>query len=204
MRASPSVVLLVFVLGLSGCAPARTPVQRLGAYELLQPRLRHGRSGTTLQLARPAHVQILQISSEGALRVYPHAPHHGSYFEAGSHSIDIVHWRNASSPGPGACAPHEGYDSAWPDERDRRPSTRTTRPSTRRGSATLCTGSSGRRSPTRDVLVLASAEPLQTEQVSNMLASLPAAANAEVLAARIGEAAGVQVWAAYVAQISVR
>lgn len=202
MRVHSATALMILVLALAGCASTRAPTQRLGAYELLQPQLNHGRSGTVLHLARPAHVQVLQISPEGMVRLYPQNSEHGTYFEAGSHSIDILRgWRSTPA---GACAPHEGYDSAWPDERDRRPSTQNTRPSTRRGRRTLCTGSNHTRTPVRDVLLLATEKPLETEQIDDLIASRPASEGTKSLAAHLSAAVGSSVWAAYLTQVLVR
>lgn len=202
MRVLSATMLMLLGLALPGCVSTRAPTQRLGAYELLQPQLSHGPSGTMLHLARPAHVQILQISSEGLVRLYPRNPDHATYFEAGSHPIDIVHWRRSASAG--ACAPHESYGSAWPDERDRRPSTRDTRTSTRRGRSTICTGSSRTQTPTREVLLLATERPLEMEQIEDLIATQPTSGGVEALAAHLGVAAGTNVWAAYLTQVSVR
>lgn len=202
MRVQFATVMMT--LALAGCAAARTPPQTFGAYELLQPRLSHGPSGTTLRLGRPAHVQILQISSEGVVRLYPRSPDHEIYFEAGSHPIDLLPWEQSMAPG--TCAPYESSSSAWPDERDRRPSTRDTRSSTRRGKSTLCTGSSSSARPprVREVLLLTTERPLEPEQLEALLATPPAAGGMEALAARLGETAGTNMWAAYHTQISAR
>lgn len=202
MRPFSATVLVTLALALAGCASNRAATLRLGEYERLQPQLSHGRSGTLLHLAHPAHVQILQLSSEGVVQLYPRSPEHATYFEAGSHPIDVLTWRRSASTG--ACAPHEGSTSAWPDERDRRPSTRETRPSTRRGRSTLCTGSSRTRTPVRDVLILATEKPLESEQIENLIASAPAARDMQALAAQLEVAAGTHVWAASLTQVLVR